>query len=326
MGFGQPYRFDKIQPIAMSVPGVMLVEAWQEITGDILAADEKTSTQIEIIAPPNGSNLIKPAITSGRWLVPEDQNAIVIGNHLLAVRPELKVGDKVKLTLNDRVTDWEIVGTYRMAGNVIPPIVYTNSDYFSKLIGVTGQAYSIRVVTDQHDAVTEKRIGDALRAAFEASGIQVGNLVIGAELIQQNISSLSILIIFMLIAASFVGLVGGLGLMSTMSINVIERTREIGVMRAIGASNGSIYQLVLVEGILIGLISWFFGVLLAFPISILLDNAAGIAFLRSPLNFVFSWDGVLIWLAVSIIIAIIASLIPARSAAKMTVREILAYE
>ena len=326
MGFGQTYRLDKIEPLAKSVPGVVLIEGWQEVLGDVLTKDEKTSTQVQIVAPPNNSTLIKPVLTSGRWLVPQDENAIVIGNHLLAVRPELKVGDTVKLTLNDKDSEWKIVGTYRMAGNVIPPIVYANSDYVSKLMGLTGQIYSIRAVTDKHDLDTQKRIGNQLQKVFKENGIQVGNTAYGAELIQSNISSLNILIIFMLIMASFVGLVGGLGMMSTMSMNVIERTREIGVVRAIGASNGAIYQIVLVEGIVIGVISWLCGALLAFPISFLLDNAAGVAFLKSPLKFVFSWDGFLIWLAITLVISTVASLLPARSAAHMTVREVLAYE
>ena len=123
-----------------------------------------------------------------------------------------------------------------------------------------------------------------------------------------------------------IAMVGVLGLSGTMSMNIIERTREIGVMRAIGASDRDIASLVLVEGMLIGVISWILGTLLALPISYLLDYAVGVAFIQSPLNFVFQPTGCIIWLVGMLIIAAISSLAPARSASRLTVREVLAYE
>jgi putative ABC transport system permease protein len=123
-----------------------------------------------------------------------------------------------------------------------------------------------------------------------------------------------------------IAVVGGLGMTSTMSINVFERTREIGVMRAIGASNGAILRLVVVEGMIIGVISWIFGTVLAVPIAIALDYVVGISILQSPLKYVFSLDGFLIWLALVIVISGLACTLPARNAVRLTVREVLAYE
>jgi ABC-type antimicrobial peptide transport system permease subunit len=69
--------------------------------------------------------------------------------------------------------------------------------------------------------------------------------------------------------------VGGLGLSGTMSMNVLERVREIGVMRAIGASDGAILRLVLVEGIIIGLLSWVAGAVVAVPLAWVIANVLG---------------------------------------------------
>jgi putative ABC transport system permease protein len=113
--------------------------------------------------------------------------------------------------------------------------------------------------------------------------------------------------------------------MGTMSINVLERTREIGVMRAIGASDGAVLLIVMVEGIAIGLIRWVAGSLLAIPLSRLLTDAVGIGFLKSPLTFVFSGSGALVWLALVVGIAALASFLPARNASRLTVRDVLAY-
>jgi putative ABC transport system permease protein len=111
-----------------------------------------------------------------------------------------------------------------------------------------------------------------------------------------------------------------------MSINVLERTREIGVMRAIGASNGAILRIVLVEGVIIGAVSWLIAFVLALPFSMLLSSVVGQAFVRSELNFTFSLTGALLWLGVVTALAALASFLPAWNASHITVRDVLAYE
>ena len=115
-------------------------------------------------------------------------------------------------------------------------MLYVNYEYLSVLVGEPDMAYSLRIITSQHDAVTQKRINDQVQAAFEARGIQISSTQLGVEFIESQKAQTDILVYFMLVMASLIAVVGGLGLMGTMSINVLERTREIGVMRAIGAS------------------------------------------------------------------------------------------
>jgi putative ABC transport system permease protein len=126
--------------------------------------------------------------------------------------------------------------------------------------------------------------------------------------------------------AALLAVVGGLGLTTTMSINVLERIREIGVLRAIGASDGSVRLIVLAEGILIGWISFIFGSILALPVSRLLSDLVGNALLGSPLDYAFSYTGMIGWLIAISILGTVASLGPARSASRLTIREVLAYE
>jgi putative ABC transport system permease protein len=114
--------------------------------------------------------------------------------------------------------------------------------------------------------------------------------------------------------------------MGTMSINVLERTREIGVLRAIGASNGDIQGIVILEGLVVGLISWAISILLAFPITNVLCFGVGMAVLTAPMPAVFGVSGILAWLIVTLVLTTIASALPARRASKLTVRDTLAYE
>jgi putative ABC transport system permease protein len=111
-----------------------------------------------------------------------------------------------------------------------------------------------------------------------------------------------------------------------MSLNVLERTREIGVMRAIGASDGAVLRIVVVEGVIIGVLSWLIGTLLALPLSRFLSDMVGRSIMEADLSYTFSTQGALLWLALVIILATLASSWPARNATRVTVRDVLAYE
>src|SRR4029079_5605954 len=90
MSFGRSYRYEEVASIAQNIPGVSSVEGWMEYSGTLISNKKEAGTQILFVAPPSTSTLIDPVITSGRWLTTGDQNAIVIGNHLLRVFPNLK--------------------------------------------------------------------------------------------------------------------------------------------------------------------------------------------------------------------------------------------
>jgi putative ABC transport system permease protein len=114
--------------------------------------------------------------------------------------------------------------------------------------------------------------------------------------------------------------------MGTMSINVLERTREIGVLRTIGAPNRGVAWVFIREGIAIGVLSWLLGAVLAFPLGEALSDAVGISVLGVSLAFSYSTAGVVLWLVLVVILSALASFLPARNASRLTVREVLAYE
>ena len=326
IGFNRSYRFDKVASMAEGIPGVKGVEGWLEYPGTLISDKEEAGTQIVIVAPPSNSTLIDPIITSGRWLTTGDENAIVIGNHLLNVFPDLKVGDVLTIELDGKETTWNIIGTYTITGNVSPPLLYANYEYISRLIDQPDQVYSLRVITNPHDAATQKRVNDQLQTIFEERGIQVSNTQLAADFIQNQEAQTDIFVYFMLVMAVLIAVVGGLGLMGMMSINVLERTREIGVMRAIGASNGDIQSIVIVEGMVIGLISWIISILFSIPITVVLTTGVGLAILTAPMPAVYGISGIIAWLIGTLLIATLASALPARRASRLTVRDTLAYE
>ncbi|MEP6895329.1 MAG: FtsX-like permease family protein [Chloroflexota bacterium] len=323
---GRSYRYDEVAPLAKSIPGISSVEGWMEYPGTLISDKDAAGTQILFVAPPSSSTLIDPVITAGRWLTTGDENAIVIGNHLLNIFPDLKIGDWLTIKIDGKETKWHIVGFYTITGNINPPLLYVNYEYFSLIVGTPGQVQSLRVLTADHTIATQKRVNDQLLTLFKERGIQVGATQLGADFIQSQKSQTDVLVYFMLMMAVLIAIVGGLGLMGTMSINVLERTREIGVMRAVGASNGDIQSIVIVEGLVIGLLSWAISILFSLPITGVLAYGVGMAILTAPIPVVFGTTGVIVWLVITIFLATVASALPARSASRLTVRDTLAYE
>ena len=324
--FSGPHHFDDVKAIAMKDPGVTGVEGWIMANAEMLSPDGKTTSEVAFVAPPSTSTLIQPIITAGRWLTPLDKNSIVIDNHLLKIRPELKVGDWITIKLNNDEQQWQIIGIYRLPGNVNPPLLYTNYEYLSQLMHQPNQVYSLRVITSQHDAAAQKTISNALEEAFRRRNIPVAFIQQGAVWMAQQKSQTDILVYFMLVMAILIACVGGLGLMGMMSINVMERTREIGVMRAIGAADLDIHLIVVAEGLAVGLTSWLVAALLSIPITYLLTYGVGVSIFQSPLPVMFNWSGSLAWLLGILLVATLSSVIPAWRAARLTVRDTLVYE
>ncbi len=326
VSFTRPYRIEVVQREALSVSGVTAAEVWGGGGAQRVEPDGKEGRNMQIIGLPAETQLLQPKLLEGRWLLPSDENAIVINTSVTDAdqEPDLKVGDDVKLKMNGRESTWRIVG--KVQGVLTGPLLYANRPYYERVTESVGRAHSIQVVTAQHDFATQNRLAEELKQHYKDVGVNVSNTqTVGS--IRQNIEyQFNILVVFLAIMAVLLAVVGGLGLMGTMSINVIERTREIGVMRAVGASDGSVLRIFLFEGVFIGLLSWALGVLLALPISRLLSQAVGIAFLKAPLSYVFSMQGALIWLGLVIVLAAIASLLPSWNASRLTVRDVLAYE
>ena len=154
----------------------------------------------------------------------------------------------------------------------------------------------------------------------------VSSIEAGLVTREDTSKAINILVIFLLIMALLTAFVGSIGLTGTMGMNVLERTREIGVMRAIGAVDFEIMKSVVIEGLIIGMITWILAIGLSFPISAVLLKIISQAMMGSSMDLSFTTQGVFIWLAVVIVLSFIASILPARNAARLTIREVLAYE
>jgi putative ABC transport system permease protein len=132
--------------------------------------------------------------------------------------------------------------------------------------------------------------------------------------------------IFLIVVSGILAGVGGLGLMTTMSLNVLERRREMGVLRAIGASPRMVWLIVVTEGVAIGVLGWALAALAAWPVSKAIGDLLVKLMFKVGLDFLFEAGGPLIWLGVSICLGTVASFLPAWHASRRPVREAIGYE
>jgi putative ABC transport system permease protein len=327
VNFTQPYRIERVEQIAYQVPGVVEVEGWSGAGGEVLDADDEVVTNLFISAPPAGSTLVEPELLAGRWLIPEDEKVLVVSDSIWGDYPDLQPGDTLRVEINgQRAEEWPVVGVFRFTDMFGDSLGYANYETISRLVGAPQQASTFRIVADIDSLERQDQISKALDRTFRDLGFNVSNVEAGLVTRRQQVQAINILVIFLLMMAMLTAVVGSIGLTGTMGMNVLERTREIGVMRAIGAMDREIIKTVVVEGMLIGIISWAVASVLSFPISYALLTIISTAMLDTSMQLVLTPLGIAIWLGAVIVLSVVASMLPARNASRLTIREVLAYE
>ena len=326
--FDEPYRIEEVQSVLNRLPGIKTVEGWAVATGQMVLEDGQPGESILLQGPPANSVLVEPIVIQGRWLLPEDRNALVLNELFVTQFPNLKPGDHLRLKIAGNESDWILVGFFQFAGKNIGLMGYTNYDFLARTTHSFTKAIDFRITSTTSGLTLGEQ--DALAKQVETFLMQQNYKVkearAGQELRARTTEGLDALTNFLLFLSMLMAAVGSIGLTGTMSLNVLERTREIGVMRAIGASDREVFRIVLVEGLLIGMISWAISIAAAFPVSKGLSEALGGSIFGSPLPFQYVMTGPVIWSGIILVFSFVASLLPARSAVRMTIREILAYE
>ena len=319
----RPMPFSSVETVVRNIPGVVKLEGWGQARASLIYEDGTDGNEFTIMAPTSGTDLLRPRVIKGRWLSSDDRNALVV-NHIFMYRePHLNVGDEVVLRMGTQKTRWRIVGVIRQIG---PPTGVVNDEYLAGLTNQNGLVTTLAIATKERSTDAHLAVAKQLERALTEAGIDVQDLVSIYDIqkiLEDHFVVLTMLLLFM---AILIVIVGGLGLMTTMSIQVIERTREIGVMRAIGASSHDLLKIITIEGLVIGILSWTLAVILALPLSKQIGDLFGMIFLQTTLDFAVSPIAFVLWLVVVIVFSLLASLFPARNATRLTVRDTLVYE
>jgi putative ABC transport system permease protein len=323
VNFSQPYRSEEVRLAIAQIPEVQAVDNWLVIAAKRILPDGSEDDLSMTALKVDSSVISAPKILAGRWLSPGDGNSIVISSSILKNEPDLQVGQDILLKINNRHYTYTIVGEAMVsAGNT----VFVSYPYTASLVNNYNwfSAFQIKMIPNADISVADLKI--RLEQSLQASGFRIASIQTTTEMRDNIQSTFSSILILLMLMALLLAMVGGFGLMGTMSINVLERTREIGVLRAIGASNRGVTNVFMMEGVGIGLISCLFAIPLSFPITDLVARSIGMLAADAPWSGTFTASGVLIWIVTVIVLSLLANYLPARNAARLTVREVLAYE
>jgi putative ABC transport system permease protein len=328
---GRPDLVARLEQAAREVSGVVALEVWSTGRATRVRGDDTKSDTFKIVAVPPDTTFMAPEMITGAWLPVDQQssavpshNGVVVNSDLADDEPDIRVGADVVLDISGREATWRVIG-------IIPTdsrgsAVYVASDDYAYAARTPGAGTLVQVRANRHDAAAQDELAARLYQHFDDLGMSPSGTETTQVIQAENKLLFTVVVAFLILMALLLAAVGGLGLATTMSINMMERVREVGVLRAIGASNASVRQIVLAEGVAMAVISWGIGMALSLFIAPALSSALGLALIKIPLTYHYSLTGAVVWFFVLLAIAVAASLGPARNAVRLTVREVLAYE
>jgi len=321
---------DSILEKIRNISGVRVAEGWNHSATAISEenAVEVTSTypdkghgSFTMLALPVPTLLLKPTVVEGQWLTKGYSNDVVLNQ---SARSSFKIGDRISLSIDGKPTEWNIIGFTEDVGS--PATAYVSFAVFSRVMNTSRRVKMLRISYDDRSKENAMRKNHEVETLLEDENISI-SATIPVWLLHNAIAAhMKVLVNSLMIMAILMGLVGTLGLMSTMSMNVLERTREIGVMRAIGSSPRKIRNLVAWEGLLIGVLSIFMAIILSLILSTYMGRLIGNMAFRTPLSLTVSVLALGVWVLIIVTGSYLATLYPARRANKITTREALAYE
>jgi putative ABC transport system permease protein len=239
---------------------------------------------------------------------------------VLASHRGTKLGDSITISTEGRRSTFRVVGLVEEIGGGSAFVTRAGYERATGTTGATLLRFQTTARTDAERAAILARI----EAALAERGAAV-RYAMPTPLLRSIIDDHVLLVTRAVIAmAAILALVGLLGLGSAMAINVAERTREIGIMKTLGASNARLAAIILGEAATIGALSAFLAIAVSLPITLLViaKIAAG-GFLAAP-PFTLSVGALIAWPLVMIAGSVLASVPPARRAAKLTVAAAIA--
>ena len=258
-------------------------------------------------------------IYKGRFLKQGDSKKAVIGNNYATKKifdKNLEVGNKILIGGES----FEIIGILKKIGNPMSDeIVLINQEDIEDITGKTD--YSALFIQVEKGSDVNSVADKITRALRKKKGQKEGHEDFEVQTTQELIESFNtILIVIQMFVIGIAGIslvVGGIGIMNTMYTSVLERTREIGIMKAIGAKNSGILKLFLIESGMIGLVGGAVGLLLGMGFSLMVEFGAKQALGSGMITASFPVSLLIGTLLFSFILGAISGVFPAMQAAKM---------
>jgi putative ABC transport system permease protein len=324
ISFTERHPAAAIESALAVLPQVRRAEAWTSARAASVAGDGGTGEPFTVIGLPPGSGMVSYAALVGRWLHPGDSSALVVNDRLLRLDPNLALGRRVTLEVWGARREWVVVGV--VSSSPMAPLAYASRDAVNAMAGRPGSADRAVAVTAHAPEASPGEVQRHLEQALKKAGLGVAEgqrVAVTRRALEEHFLMVCDLLLAM---AGLIVAVGALGLATTMSLAVMERTREIGVLRAIGAANGAIYSIVLMEGLTIGFLSWALAVPISIPMTRVVTAGFGTIMFEAPLVLVPAGGAVVGWFVLVAVVSTLATIHPARTATTITTADALAYD
>jgi putative ABC transport system permease protein len=237
-----------------------------------------------------------------------------------AQKPGLRVGDYVLISAEGKTARVRVVGIVEEIGS--SGVVYLPNSAFRARFAEPRLA---RITTHARTSTDRQRVIIELERELARSRAPVEVVMPFAELRTAVGDHVLILVRALVVLSCVLGFVGLLGLSSAIAAAVVERSREIGVMKAVGATQSRILRLFLSEGMVTAGLSAGFSMLLALPLSAWVEAELGRLGFLAPLPFVVSSSAAAAWLGLVLVASLLTTWVPARRAARVSVREAIAH-
>lgn len=308
-----------------NLPNIQATELWVGGRGEIQSKLIATDKGAGIVALPQQTHRLRLKMIEGRWLQKNPDIEIVINQQAWALYNHPKIGDKVVLNIGNATIEARLVG---IAQQFDKAKVYMAIQQYDAVANPDHTVNTLVIVAKNKAFPEVMTLKQEIEKSLASSDLDVAYVMSQAERVFIIYAHLNIILYTIVILSLLVLVVSAVGMASATGINIWERTREIGIMRAIGATPSQIYRLFVLEGLLVSVVSIVLGLILAYPLSRVAAVFFGDLMLgkNSVLEYAFSPMGFGITLVTTLVFGWLASRIPARSAIRISTREALAYE
>lgn len=326
--FEQDQRIEEVIPLIESRPNVKNAEMWVFRIADAKVPGTSgpgSEYEVFVRGVPSKSPIFKPKLTAGRTLDPADARAILL-NQKLAGKMGVGIGDEIVIDLPDAgESNWTIVGLVFDLGGRDQNTAFADIDTLNRTLNNVGKSAVVMIQGTEQNLEIQQAIEADMIEFFDAKGMTIDSSAVATEERNNAAAQFGILTNLLMMMTVMMAIVGSMGLSGTLSINVIERRREIGVMRAVGASSKDVGIVFTGEGLMLGLTSWLFAVPIGLGVGPTFVKALG-SVIDFPAEYHPAINSVWIWFGIVVVLSIVASWIPARRATQISVNESLAYE
>ena len=293
------------------------VEYWTTRMSEMLEIGESVGRNQAINFVPEDMAMLVPDMMEGEWLSADRPSGIVIST-LMHIDEGMEVGDVMDIKVGGERTSVTVIGVVKEFGG---GAVYGTEALASTLGLDTEASNAILIRLRDRSMLTQIRFGRALETAMLADDWSVFAVSTNSDLEAVISGHLDIIARALEVVAVVMLAVCALGLASSTSVSVIERTREIGVLKAIGGRGGAIRGIFLWEAVFFALIGWGIATVLAPIPSEIVSTNFGIVMVQYPFNYKAEIWSIPMAACIALIIAILASILPAQAAARHSVRE-----